>query len=172
MPDSEVLPGLEGCAEAAADVSWMTIDKTAVTLAPGAKVTVTVAMSANVDQPGTYTASVGIKENTPYTVAPVAVTMTVTPPKTWGKLLGTVTGTSCQGVSAPIVGAVVQVDSWANSWTFATDAQGRYAYWMDRRNNPLTLIVAKDGWKPQTRQTRINTSTPTVEDFALSPIRC
>jgi subtilisin family serine protease len=172
MPDSEVLPGLEGCAEAAADVSWLTIDKAAVTLAPGAKVTVTVGMSANVDQPGTYTASVGIKENTPYTVAPVAVTMNVTPPKTWGKLLGTVTGTSCQGVGAPIVGAVVQVDSWANSWTFATDAQGKYAYWMDRRNNPLQLIVAKDGWKPQTRQTRINTSTPTVEDFALSPIRC
>ncbi|GAA2366013.1 hypothetical protein Cme02nite_30710 [Catellatospora methionotrophica] len=172
MPDSEVLPGLEGCAAAAADVSWLTVDKTAVTLAPGAKVVVTVGMSANVDQPGTYTASVSIKENTPYTVAPVAVTMNVTPPKTWGKLLGTVTGTSCQGAGAPIAGAVVQVDSWANSWTFATDAQGKYAYWMDKRNNPLTLIVAKDGWKPQTRQTRINVTTPTVENFTLSPIKC
>ncbi|MEV4417834.1 S8 family serine peptidase [Catellatospora sp. NPDC049609] len=172
LPDSEALPGFEGCAEAAADVSWLTIDKGAVTLAPGQKVTVTVGLTANVDQPGTYAASVAIKENTPYTVAPVAVTMNVTPPKTWGKLLGTVTGTNCQGVGAPIAGAVVQVDSWAMSWTFATDADGRYAYWMDRRNNPLTLIVAKDGWKPQTRQTRINTTTPTVEDFALSAIGC
>ncbi|MFI7489957.1 S8 family serine peptidase [Micromonospora echinaurantiaca] len=171
-PDSEVLPGFEECAEAAADVSWMTIDKTSATLAPGEQVTVTVGMTANVDQPGTYTASVAIKENTPYTVSPVAVTMNVNPPKTWGKLMGTVTGTSCQGVSSPLSGAVVQVDSWAMSWTFATDAEGKYAYWMDRRNNPMTMIVAKDNWKPQTRQTRISTSTPTVEDFALSPIRC
>lgn len=171
-PDSEVLPGFEGCAEAAADVSWMTIDKSAVTLTPGQNVTVTVGMTANVDQPGTYSGSVGIKENTPYTVAPVAVTMTATPPKTWGKLMGTVTGTSCQGATSPIAGAVVQVDSWAMSWTFATDTQGKYAYWVDRRNNPLTMIVAKDGWKPQTRQTRIDTTTPTVENFGLSPIRC
>ncbi|MFC0532449.1 S8 family serine peptidase [Phytohabitans kaempferiae] len=171
-PDSEALPGFEECAEGGADVSWLTIDKTSATLAPGEKVTVSVGMAANVDQPGTYTGSIQIGENTPYSVPPVQVTMEVQPPTTWGKLMGTVTGTDCQGASAPISGAVVQVDSWASSWTFATDAQGKYAYWMDRRNNPLTLIVAKDGWKPQTRQTRINTSTPTVEDFALSPIRC
>ncbi|RAO39010.1 C5a peptidase [Micromonospora saelicesensis] len=171
-PDSEVLPGFEGCSESAADVSWMTIDKSAVTLAPGAKVTVTVGLTANVDQPGTYSGAVAISENTPYSVAPVAVTMTANPPKTWGKLMGTVTGTSCQGATSPLTGAVVQVDSWAASYTFATDAEGKYAYWVDRRNNPLTMIVAKDGWKPQTRQTRIDTATPTVENFGLAPIRC
>ncbi|WBB67587.1 S8 family serine peptidase [Micromonospora sp. WMMD812] len=169
MPDSEALPGFEECAE---DASWMTINKTSATLAPGQKVTVTVEMTANVDQPGTYSGLVTIKENTPYKVQPVTVTMNAQPPTTWGKLMGTVTGTSCQGASAPIPGAVVQVDSWANSWTYATDAEGKYAYWMDRRNNPMTMIVAKDGWKPQTRRTKINTRTPTVENFALSPIRC
>ncbi|MEH1168242.1 S8 family serine peptidase [Micromonospora sp. CPCC 205539] len=171
-PDSEALPGFEDCAEASADVSWLTIDKTAVTLAPGAKVTVTVGMTANVDQPGTYSGAIGIKENTPYTVAPVAVTMTATPPSTWGKLLGTVNGTNCQGATSPIAGALVQVDSWAMSWTFTTDAQGKYAQWVDRRNNPLTLIVAKDGWKPQTRQTKVVATTPTVEDFTLAPVKC
>ncbi|WP_229402350.1 S8 family serine peptidase [Micromonospora okii] len=170
--DSEALPGFEGCSEAAADVSWLTLDKTAVTLAPGQKVTVNVGVSATVDQPGTYSAAIVIKEDTPYAVPPVPVKMVAQPPTTWGKLTGTVTGKSCQGVSAPLAGAVVQVDSWANSWTFATDAQGRYAYWLDRRNNPLTMIVAKDDWKPQTRQVRVNPTTPTVEDFALSPIRC
>ena len=64
------------------------------------------------------------------------------------------------------------MDSWAQSLTFSTDAAGKYAYWLDKRNNPLTMIAAKDGWKPQTRTTRINTSTPTVEDFALTPVRC
>jgi hypothetical protein len=170
--DSEALPGFDECAEGPADVSWLTIDKSKVTLAPGQKVTVTVGMTASVDQPGTYSASVAIKENTPYTVPPVAVTMVAQPPKSWGKLMGTVSGRSCQGAVAPLPGAVVQVDSWAMSWTFATDADGKYAYWMDRRNNPLSIIVAKDGWKPQTRQTRINNATPTVEDFTLSPIRC
>ncbi|MFI7519691.1 S8 family serine peptidase [Micromonospora globbae] len=169
--DSEVLPGFEQCAAEAGDVSWMTIDKSAVTLAPGEKVTVTVGMTANVDQPGAYSGQVTIKENTPYTVAPVVVTMNAVAPKTWGKLMGTVTGNGCQG-SAPLSGAIVQVDSWASSLTLSTDEQGKYAYWLDRRNNPLTMIVAKDGWKPQTRQTRINTTTPTVEDFALSPIKC
>ena len=83
-------------------VSWMTIDKTAATLAPGEKVKVTVTMTANVDQPGTYSGAVSIKENTPYAVQPVTVTMTAQQPKTWGKLMGTVTGTSCAGAGAPI----------------------------------------------------------------------
>ncbi|WP_233513630.1 S8 family serine peptidase [Micromonospora craterilacus] len=171
-PDSEVLPGLEECAERPADVSWMTIDKTAVTLAPGQKVTVTVGMTASVDQPGTYNGLVSIKQNTPYTVQPVVVTMNVQPPKSWGKLTGTVTGTSCQGASAPIADALVQVDSKRLSWSFATDAEGRYAYWLDSQHNPLTIIVAKEGWKPQTRKTSIGGGTPKVENFALSPVRC
>ncbi|MFI6938462.1 S8 family serine peptidase [Streptomyces sp. NPDC050418] len=171
-PDSEQLPGLDGCAEAAADVSWMSLDKSKTTLAPGEKVTVTVTMAASVDQPGTYSGLVSIKENTPYTVQPVAVTMTAQPPTTWGKLMGQVTGTTCQGATAPISAAVVQVDSWASSLTLATDAEGKYAHWLDRRNNPLTMIVAKDGWKPQTRTTRINSTTPTVEDWVLRPIGC
>ncbi|MEE3920588.1 hypothetical protein V2I01_27155 [Micromonospora sp. BRA006-A] len=45
-------------------MSWLTVDKSKVTLAPGEKVTVTVGMTASVDQPGTYSASVVIKENT------------------------------------------------------------------------------------------------------------
>ncbi len=156
----------------AADVSWITLDKTTATLAPGKSVTVTVGLSGNVEQPGTYTAAIGIKENTPYTVAPVPVTLTVQQPKTWGKLLGTVTGINCQGVSAPLAGATVQVDSWAMSFTFTTDAAGKYAYWLDNRNNPLTLIVAKDGWKPQTKTAKINTSTPTTVDWVLRPVTC
>jgi hypothetical protein len=169
--DSEALPGLEDCAESSADVSWLSIDKTEATLAPGASTTVKVTLSASVDQPGTYSGSVTIGENTPYQVAPVGVTMTVTPPTTWSKLQGTVSGVSSSGVTAPLPGAVVQVDSWAQSYTFITDKDGKYAYWLDRRNNPLTLIAAKDGYKPQTRTTRLLAGEPTTEDFALKSIR-
>ncbi|SCL28877.1 N-acetylneuraminic acid mutarotase [Micromonospora pallida] len=171
-PDSEALPGFENCAAAAADVSWMTIDKTEATLAPGQSVKVNVGMTANVDQPGTYSGSVVIGENSPYTVPPVSVTMVAQPPKTWSKLTGTVTGTSCQGATAPLAGATVQVDSAVSSYTFKTDNAGKYAYWMDRKNNPLTVIAAKDGFKPQTRQSRLVANTPTVEDFNLSATGC
>ncbi|WFF08038.1 hypothetical protein O7622_05545 [Micromonospora sp. WMMD1076] len=56
-------------------------------------------------------------------------------PVTWGELTGTVTGTNCQGVRAPLVGATLQVDPWAMSWTFTTGADGGCAYWPDRWNN-------------------------------------
>jgi subtilisin family serine protease len=169
--DSEALPGLEDCAESSADVSWLGIDKTEATLAPGASTTVKVTLSATVDQPGKYSGQVTIRENTPYSVTPVAVTMTVTPPTTWSKLMGTVTGVATSGTTAPLPGAIVQVDSWAQSYTFITDNAGQYAYWLDRRNNPLTLIAAKDGYKPQTRTTRLVAGEPVVEDFALKSIR-
>lgn len=169
--NSEALPGLEDCAEASADVSWMSIDKTEATLAPGASTTVKVTLTASVDQPGTYSGQVSIGENTPYSVAPVAVTMNVTPPKTWSKLQGTVTGVSSSGVSAALPGATVQVDSWAQSYTFITDKEGKYAYWLDRRNNPLTLIAAKDGYRPQTRMTRLVANQPVTENFALISTR-
>lgn len=169
--DSEALPGLEDCSESSADVSWLSIDQTEVTLAPGQSTTVKVTLAATVDQPGTYSGAVTIGENTPYTVAPVGVTMVVTPPTTWSKLQGTVTGVSSSGASAALPGAIVQVDSWAQSYTFITDNSGKYAYWLDRRNNPLTLIAAKDGYKPQTRTTKLVAGTPVTEDFALKSIK-
>ncbi|MEV8378067.1 S8 family serine peptidase [Kribbella sp. NPDC056861] len=165
--EGEVLPGLDACSESSADVPWLSLDKTEATLAPGEKVTVAVALDATVDQPGTYTASVTIGENTPYSVDPVDVKLTVTPPTTWSKLAGTVTGVAVSGTTAPLPGATVQVDSWAQSYTFITDKDGNYAYWLDRRNNPLTLIAAKDGYKPQTRSTKLVNGQTVVENFAL-----
>jgi hypothetical protein len=169
--DSEALPGLEDCAESSADVSWLSIDKTEATLAPGQSTAVKVTLTANVDQPGTYSGAVTIGENTPYTVAPVGGTMKLTPPTTWSKLQGTVTGVSSSGASAALPGAIVQVDSWAQSYTFITDKDGKYAYWLDRRNNPLTLIAAKDGYRPQTRTSRLVAGEILVEDFALKATR-
>ena len=170
-PDSETLPGFGECAERPADVSWMTIDKTAARLAPGEKVTVTVGMTANVDQPGAYTGAITIKQNTPYPVQPVSVTMNATPPSTWSKVTGTVTGTNCQGATSPLSNATVQLTAKALSVTLATDTEGKYAYWLDRKHNPLTVIAAKDGWQPQSRKVTLN-SAPTAADFKLSPIRC
>ncbi|MEU4395705.1 S8 family serine peptidase [Kribbella sp. NPDC023855] len=168
---SEALPGLENCSESSADVPWMALDRTEATLAPGEQVVVKVALNAAVDQPGTYTGSVAIGENTPYSVAPVDVKLNVSPPTTWSKIMGTVTGVAVSGTTAPLPGATVEVDSWAQQYTFITDKNGGYAYWLDRRNNPLTLIAAKDGYRPQTRTSKLIAGEILVEDFALKATR-
>ena len=172
QPDSEVLPGYTECDVGAADVPWLSIDTTEATLDPGESVTVTVTMSSNVDQPGTYTAAVAIGEDTPYRVDPVDVTMNVTPPRRWGKLAGTVSGVACDGTTDPLPGATVQVESFAQEWTFNTDANGEYARWIDRRHNPLTVIAAKDGYQPEVDRVRIQAGETVRADFDLDRTGC
>jgi len=165
----EVLPGFDQC-ESAADVPWLSENPATFTVAPGATVTVTVTLNAAADvvtQPGAYAAQLTVRTNTPYQYSPIGVTMNVTPPASWGKIAGTVVGVSCDGSSAPIPGATVQIDTWAAHYTLRTDAAGGYALWLDHRNNPLTVIVAKDGWQPQTRQVRIKAGQTTVADWRL-----
>jgi hypothetical protein len=98
--------------------------------------------------------------------------MIVTPPSTWGKITGTVMGRQCDGSRIPLAGATVQINSWAASYTLVTDASGTYALWLDVRNDPLTLIVAKDGWQPQVTQASISRLTTTTVNFKLKPARC
>ena len=165
---SEVLPGLQDCGSVVPDVSWLSESATSLTLAAGASTTVTVTLNAgvpDVTQPGTLTASLAISTDTPYKVAPVGVTLTVNPPKTWGKIAGTVTSTA----GTPIAGATVQINTWAASYTLKTDKNGQYALWLDVRNNPLQVIVAKDGYQPQVRNVKITRGTTTTADFALKP---
>ncbi|MGD9961308.1 S8 family serine peptidase [Nocardioides sp.] len=169
---SEVLPGFEDCATTAADVDWLSVSPSAATLAPGESVRVSVTMDSHVSQPGTYTAGVAIAEDTPTSVDPVAVTMTITPPKAWGKLVGTVSGKACTGTVAALPGATLQVDSWAGSWTFLTDGDGGYAYWFNAGANPLQLIAAKDGYAPQTRRVRLTKGQTVTADFTLNRSRC
>jgi subtilisin family serine protease/N-acetylneuraminic acid mutarotase len=162
----EVLPGFDRCGSTT-DVPWLSVSPTTATLAPGESVTVTVSMRADVAQPGTYTAGVRIGENTPYPVAPVDVTMTATPPDTWGKLMGTVTATDCGGDQAPLAEATVHLSTWAMELTLFTDEDGTYAHWLDHRHNPITMIVAKDGYQPQVRQVEVVAGEVTVEAWNL-----
>ncbi|GAA5188421.1 hypothetical protein GCM10023322_39080 [Rugosimonospora acidiphila] len=166
LANSEVLPGFADCAAGSGDVSWLSANPTSLTLAPGASATVTVTLDAtapDITQPGTFTASLALRSDTPYSLAPVNVTMTVKPPKTWGKIAGAITSAS----GAPIAGATVQVDTWAASYTLKTDSNGQYALWLDVRNNPLQVIVAKDGYQPQVRTVKIAKGTTTTANFAL-----
>lgn len=170
-PASETLPGMEDCGASAADVEWLSVTPGVAILAPGQSVNLKITVDPNVAQPGTYTASVGIKEDTPGTVESVKVTMVVSPPKTWGKLTGVVTGVSCAGAGAPLPGATVQADSGDSSWTFETATDGTYASWFNSIYSPLQLIAAKDGYQPQTRKVQIKGGKTAAADFALKK-RC
>ncbi|MER6103796.1 kelch repeat-containing protein [Streptomyces sp. NPDC001832] len=168
--NSELLPGYDQCVA----IPWLALDKTEVTLQPGQSVDVNVSFNANVaeiSQPGTFTAQLVISAKTPYRIEPVPATLVVNPPKTWGKITGTVTGIGCTDTSTPLRGATVQITSKTASYTLKTDENGKYVLWLDTKNNPLTVIAAKDGWASQTQSVRISAGEATTVDFSLKPDR-
>lgn len=159
----QLLPGYDQ--GGSADVPWLSEDPQQFAVDPGSSVTVQVTLDASdpsVAQPGTYTGQLVIATDTPYQVAPVGVTMTATPPKTWGKVAGTVTA-----AGAPVAGATVELDGYGGSHTLTTDAQGKYALWLDRRSNPVTAIVAKDGYRPQTATIKVVAGQTVTKNWVL-----
>ena len=161
---SEVLPGYDQTGPP--DVTWLSESASKVTLQPGASTTVTVTLDASVpeiSQPGTYTALLGLGTDTPYQLDPVAVALTVKPPATWGKITGTVTASG----GGPLAGATVQITTWATHYTLRTAADGTYGLWLDVRNNPLQLIVTKDGYQPTATTVKVSKGGTTTSNFAL-----
>jgi N-acetylneuraminic acid mutarotase len=166
MTNSEVLPGFADCADNT-DVSWLSESTASVTLQPGASAHVTVALDAGVaaiTQPGTYTGEVVFASDTPYLAAPVAVSMVVNPPDTWGKITGTVTSAVDGSLLA---GATVEISTSAATYSMKTDKNGQYALWLSAGKSPLQIIVAKDGYLPQVTTVKIKKRTTTKADFAL-----
>ncbi len=169
--DSERLDGLELCA-ADADLPWLSTAPTTFTLAPGASRTVTVTLTATaaagVDQPGRYGGELAVVSDTPYPVSPVSVEMNVSPPASWGKIQGTVTGTTCGGVTVGIP-AIVRVNliSAGTGTTLTAAGNGRYAWWLPKGR--YEVIVAKDGWVPQVQRHRIEAGIVGTLDFTLQP---
>ncbi|WP_197701589.1 S8 family serine peptidase [Micromonospora echinospora] len=168
-PASEVLPGYEDCR--GPGVSWLSAGPTTATIKAGDSLTVGVLFdSAAVSQPGTYTAELKIKENTPHPGPTIGVTMNVVPPKSWGKLTGTVSGQSTHGAVTPVAGAIVQVNDANDASTLVTGADGSYARWMNQTRQTLQIVVAKHGYVPQSRETRIMRGRTTTENFTLQPL--
>ncbi|MEV8609374.1 carboxypeptidase regulatory-like domain-containing protein [Amycolatopsis sp. NPDC051373] len=169
-----LLPGYGECGEYVS-IPWLSTTPSVTTIAPGKTATFTVTLDASVaaiTQPGTYTAQLVVGAQVPKAVAAIPVSFTVQPPATWSKLTGTVTGARCGATAGPLAAVTVQVDSWAASYTLKTDAAGHYTLWLDRRNNPLTLIAARDGWQPQTRSVKLVKGQAVTADFVLKPAGC
>lgn len=162
--DAERLPGLGGCG--ATDVEWMSVDTETVTLEPGESVRVAVTMDPDVEQPGSYTAAIRVRENTPYAVDPLVVTMTVTAPD-WGKVEGIVTGQECDGTSAPLTGATVEATGRRYTWLLATGAEGGFASWFPSASGPLDVVVEKDGYATQAQRVTVASGRTSRLDVTL-----
>ncbi|MEZ5194516.1 MAG: carboxypeptidase regulatory-like domain-containing protein [Nocardioides sp.] len=173
-PDAKamLLAGFDQCGEGA-DVTWLKEAPVEFDLAPGATRKVVITMnSKKVTQPGTYLARVKAQTDTPSAVTPVTVKMKVKPPKTWGKLMGTVRGVACTGKASRLPGATVQINGKRYAQTLITGSDGGYAIWMSAAIKNLRMIVAKDGYIPQTRTTDVKPRKTTTENYRLQHVGC
>ena len=169
---SEKLGGLNQCEETT-DVRWLSEAPATFTLAPGASQVVTVTFTATsavgVLQPGTYTAQIGVRTDTPHTIAPIPVTMRVKPPDSWGKLTGTVMGQTCGGDTVPVP-AFIRINEALNperGVSITAGQDGKYGWWLPFGR--YDVIVSKDGWASQSVLVRIDRGTVLTKNFLLQP---
>jgi hypothetical protein len=157
--------------EVEGSMPWLTLAPETMRLAPGESVAVRVTMDGQVDQPGTYAGRIRVAEDTPYDTPYVGASMQVKPPPRWGKVVGTVTGQTCDGDVTPISDARVQIVWWSGNRTLSPGADGSFAYWLDKRGNPYTFVAAKDGFRPLVRTLRVAKGKTVTLDFRLSETR-
>jgi hypothetical protein len=69
--------------------------------------------------------------------------------------------------STPLAGATVQINTWVTHYTLKTGKDGSYDLLLGVRNDPLTLIVAKDGYQPTATTVKIAEGETTTSDFTL-----
>lgn len=172
-PYVETLPGHTDCGSDR-DVSWMSPGTTSVTVPADGSVVVPVRADAGaVSQPGTYSAAVLVRSDTPYGPQTVGVSMQVDPPASWTKVMGTVTGTACDGTSAPLAGASVFVAGRYSKASLIADTNGRYALWVDQRESPLQLTAGGDGWTPEAvAGLPLNGTQANVQDLTVTRLTC
>ncbi len=169
---TEVLPGYAAC-DTADPVPWLTGTPATATLPAGGSTQVTITLDARtVSQPGTYTAVLNVRNDTPYETGSVRATITVTPPLSWGKITGTVTGVTCSGSSAAVPGATVAIDGKVSDYTLRTDARGQYAQWLDQANGTLSITVAATDWFPKTITARVRAGQTIVQNVTLNQTGC
>src|SRR5690606_28587580 len=168
-PDMHIVMNVSGDT-AGGDLTWLTVDPSEFTLQPGQSKTITASLSGVVAQPGTFTGSLQAKAATPYETPSVDVSLTVNPPKSWGKLSGTVGGFTPDGVVS-LGDSVVQVNGKLSSVTLVTGSDGVYEYWLDKSEKTAQLIATSNGYVPQVGSAKVKAGTTVVTDFELDPIK-
>jgi hypothetical protein len=155
------------------DVPWLSEAPITGTLPVSGSQIVNVTFDAGIPEillPGDYVARLEISSDTPYEDTTVPVTMTVTPPDTYGKLEGTVQGLGyCDMETYLLNNAEVFIETGLGlTWTLGTDANGYFQIWMDEANTPLTITVSAEEHLGQIRTGVVITGqVTTTENFDL-----
>jgi hypothetical protein len=172
-PYVETLPGYADCGSDR-DAAWLSLGGTSVTLQPNQSARVWVKVDASVvSQPGTYDAALLVRSDTPYGVGTVDVSMLVSPPGSWTEVMGTISGTGCDGTTKPLAGANVWIAGKTQQTTLTTDTNGRYALWVDQRESPLQLTAGGDGWTPKVvAKMPLKGARAAVQDLTVTPLQC
>lgn len=148
------------------DVTWLSADPVSGMVAAGDQQEISVNLDSSVpeiDQPGTYTASLRVLTDTPYQALILPVSMNVNPPATWGRITGVVSGLSCfASEGAPIDHAMVDIQDVAQT---ATGSDGTYSYWLAPGSYKLKAIAA--GYVEQEEEILVTSGEVSNWNFVL-----
>jgi subtilisin family serine protease len=157
------------------DTSWLTLSDDTVLVPAGETVRVAVKSSATeeagVDQPGTYAALLTVDVVSPHPSPTVAVSMVVVPKAEEGKLLGTVTAQTCEGTTAALEGAQVQIRvAGGDTEHLSSDGDGVYEFWF--AEDTYTVIVSKDGYAADFATVDVLAGQEAELSFTLEELGC
>jgi hypothetical protein len=165
-----IVMNVSGDTAGGGSMDWVTTTPAEFTLAPGQSKTITAALNGVVAQPGTFTGKLVADAETPYDAPSVDVSMKINPPKSWGKLSGTVGGFTPDGVVS-LGDSVVQLNGRFSNVTLVTGADGKYEYWFDKSERTAQIIATANGYIPQVGSAKVTAGTNVVTDFELDPIK-
>ncbi len=128
------------------DSAMLDVAPDAGTLQPGESVTVQATFDARtVNQPGVYREAIRVAEDTPYAFpfGEIEAVMTVTPPASYGAIVGRINGWGhCDSSAAPVANAIIEIrDDGGRVMTTASDENGQYRYWLEATTGPFTVTV-------------------------------
>jgi len=149
FPEMHIVMNVTGMTGGAGGIPWLTETPISGTLAADTATVVDLGFDAGVPetmQPGTYYGQLKVNHNAVNEVPNIPITLTVTPPESWGKIAGVVTGLGYCDVATPtlLAGAAVTLTSGTGlvEWSLLTDENGAYQFWLDEAHSPVTITVA------------------------------
>ena len=156
------------------DVPWLSELPVTGTIAPSGTQQAMITFDGGVpetNQPGTYYASILVADDTPYRLASIPMTMTLTPPSTWGRVTGKVQSLGYCDVATPtlLADAPITITGQGGAvWYTSSDVSGTYQLWLDAVYSPLTITVsAPDHVTKVYTNVIVSESETTTQDLSL-----
>lgn len=156
------------------DIPWLSENPALGTVVVDGSETVTLTFDAGGLLPGVYEAQLKVVHGTPYSVANIPVTLTVTPAAHYGTLEGIVSGLDvCDvGPGTPLRNAAVKIydNSMLEVASLLTDAAGHYIWAGPITGNDYTVEVSLAGFVQQSAPVTLTDGGTVTRSFDLRPI--